>query len=335
MNRIEINRAHYYQSSRLRAYCCGCIHSESNTILICFFWAVLSFYFAVSAFLQQSPFYSYIDTVSQVAFGAINLLFGLVTLTSMVIFIFRNHIRRVNAVTGIITMMESKRTVFAITTNALGVIIVTLVNFIMFIKGRGDFMNWCIGTSVDYVENQYSNVNNNTALPENTLNNATDIYNCERLYQDEVKWSLLCLIIMSVVYIHWILIVASKNTYGFYNTQRRDDQLNFVYANAAPSGKKSSKLNILKSVKPSRNLLRDLIVHKQYGQFISPEDIAYDEKVDFNKQPTIAKNNSNVIHFEDNIYASKEEIQPPSSTYQQHTSYSPTNASTIANTNNI
>lgn len=108
-----------------------------------------------------------------------------------------------------------------------------------------------------------------------------------------------------------------------------------MYANAAPSGKKSSKLNILKSVKPSRNLLRDLIVHKQYGQFISPEDIAYDEKVDFNKQPTITKNSSNVIHFEDNIYASKEEIQPPSSTYQQHTPYSPTNASTIANTNNI
>lgn len=98
-------------------------------------------------------------------------------------------------------MMESKKTVFAITVNALGVLIVTLVNFIMFIKGRTDFLNWCIGSSVNYVENEYYNVNNNTALPVNTLSNVTDIYNCERLYQDEVKWSLLCLIIMSVVYV--------------------------------------------------------------------------------------------------------------------------------------
>lgn len=34
------NTRHYYNSSRLRAYCCGCIYSKSNTTFVCFFWAV-------------------------------------------------------------------------------------------------------------------------------------------------------------------------------------------------------------------------------------------------------------------------------------------------------
>lgn len=106
-----------------------------------------------------------------------------------------------NANMGVVTMMDSRRTVFAITANALGVLIVTIVNFIMFIRNKSDFNNWCIGLSVGYVEDQYSNVNNNTALPDNILSKTADIYNCERLYQDEVKWGLLCLIIMIVVYV--------------------------------------------------------------------------------------------------------------------------------------
>lgn len=42
-------------------------------------------------------FYSYVDTMPLVAFGATNLLFGIVTLTSMVIFLFRvNVLKRLN-----------------------------------------------------------------------------------------------------------------------------------------------------------------------------------------------------------------------------------------------
>lgn len=98
-------------------------------------------------------------------------------------------------------MGGSKRIVFAITANALGVLIVTLVNFILFVRNKADFNRWCIGESINYVEDEYSSVNNNTSLPLNKLSNTTDVYNCERLYQDEVKWSLLCLIIMFIVYV--------------------------------------------------------------------------------------------------------------------------------------
>lgn len=102
---------------------------------------------------------------------------------------------------GILTMHNSKGTVYAITANALAVLIVTLVNFILFVKNKKDFDIWCISTSVDYVEYEYSLVNNNTAIPQNKLSSTQDIYNCDRLFYDEVKWSLLCLVIMWIVYV--------------------------------------------------------------------------------------------------------------------------------------
>lgn len=34
------NINHYYQSSRVRAYCCGFISRSSNTTYVCFLWAV-------------------------------------------------------------------------------------------------------------------------------------------------------------------------------------------------------------------------------------------------------------------------------------------------------
>lgn len=108
---------------------------------------------------------------------------------------------RLRQAATIITLNDSRRTVFAITSNALAVLIVTLVNFILFVMNKDDFRSWCINTSINYVEGEYAQVNHNAKIPPNKLGTATDIYNCDRLYQDEVKWSLLCLIIMSIVYV--------------------------------------------------------------------------------------------------------------------------------------
>lgn len=102
---------------------------------------------------------------------------------------------------GILTMNNSRGTVFAITANAIAVLIVTLVNFILFVMNKKDFDVWCIRTSVGYVEYEYLEANNNTAIPQNKLSDTQDIYNCDRLFYAEVKWSLLCLVIMCIVYV--------------------------------------------------------------------------------------------------------------------------------------
>lgn len=108
---------------------------------------------------------------------------------------------------GFMNYMKSSRAVIVIAANALAVLIVTLVNFILFIKDKPNFDKWCIGLSAGYVKdiyNQtYSNSMSNSAaeIMSNTLNDSNDVYNCNRLYEDEIKWSLLCMIIMFVVYV--------------------------------------------------------------------------------------------------------------------------------------
>lgn len=112
---------------------------------------------------------------------------------------------------GLFKQLEkSKTTVFAITANALGVLIVTLANFILFIIEKDSFNDWCIGSSADYVKDVYIDYNPNSTVTtrtnlNSTLTNTIDVYNCERLFQDEVKWSLLCMVVMYVVYVSLVV----------------------------------------------------------------------------------------------------------------------------------
>lgn len=105
-------------------------------------------------------------------------------------------------------MNGTKKIVFAITTNALAVLIVTLVNFILFVRNKDEFKDWCVGESWGTVQTKYAD-NNATSTQLHRLDKSTDVYNCERLFQDEVKWGLICLIVMFVVYVS-ILIFSNK-----------------------------------------------------------------------------------------------------------------------------
>ncbi|KAI9258351.1 hypothetical protein EDC94DRAFT_613504 [Helicostylum pulchrum] len=217
------------------------------------------------------------------------------------------HRLRMARAAGILTMNNSRGTVFAITANAIAVLIVTLVNFILFVMNKKDFDVWCIRTSVGYVEYEYLEANNNTAIPQNKLSNTQDIYNCDRLFYAEVKWSLLCLVIMCIVYVHWILIVAARKAYNFYY-QRSEGPPMSEFSNIAPKSKRSKTLNVFRNVKPSKSIMKELLTHRQYGEFIPSEDTFHQEKLS-----TVGNNenlDSNIIQFEDNLYNSKE-IKPP------------------------
>ncbi|KAG1461291.1 hypothetical protein G6F55_003656 [Rhizopus delemar] len=252
-----------YNDLRFRAYCCGCIHSSINHPIIYFLWAVLSFYFAILAFLQKSPFYSYLQMIPLVAFGAINLLFGVVNLFCLALFLFRPRID-----VRIIGMYQSRMTVFAITANAIAVLVVTLVNFIFFASDQAGFYNWCISASTSYMADVYHQSNNATEAPPIPLESKEDYYNCQRLFKDELKWSFVCFAVMTVVYIHWILIIAARATYQYFNPVDMPPQPMLPaaeYGNMAPASKGFKGL--YRNMKPSKGLMEALLTHKQYSSY--------------------------------------------------------------------
>ncbi|KAG0783103.1 hypothetical protein G6F22_008825 [Rhizopus arrhizus] len=53
-------------------------------------------------------------------------------------------------------------TVFAITANAIAVLIVTLVNFIFFASDKSGFYDWCISSSTSYMTDVYHQINSNS-----------------------------------------------------------------------------------------------------------------------------------------------------------------------------
>ncbi|KAG0732618.1 hypothetical protein G6F57_018218 [Rhizopus arrhizus] len=93
-------------------------------------------------------------------------------------------------------------TVFAITANAIAVLIVTLVNFIFFASDKSGFYDWCISSSTSYMTDVYHQINSNsTEVLPISLESKEDYYNCQRLFEDEIKWSFVCFAVMTVVYV--------------------------------------------------------------------------------------------------------------------------------------
>ncbi|KAI7853655.1 hypothetical protein BDC45DRAFT_510766 [Circinella umbellata] len=181
--------------------CCGCFSNHFGSGIACLIWAGFSFYFAVLAFMQKSPFYSHLDQIPLIIFGVVNLIFGCISVAGFVIVYFRPIYVRVQIMVYIIAISGSL------------VLISTLVNFILFVVNQDNFRNWCIDHSR---ENTLSNIQNQNENMTPIELSDMDYYNCDRLFSNQVKWSLLCVIAMYIIYVHWMLVYAGFAGTSFF-----------------------------------------------------------------------------------------------------------------------
>ncbi|KAL1931996.1 hypothetical protein VTP01DRAFT_9052 [Rhizomucor pusillus] len=186
--------AHRYYWARVNSplRCCGCFNNRFGSWVACLIWAGFSFYFAIIAFMDKSPFYSYLDQIPLVIFGVINLIFGCVTLAGfLTVLLLPPSFSRIRFMVYVIA-----------TTGAL-VLIDMLVTFIIFVVNPDSFREACL-------QDAYNNAQN--ALDTNLTNvvdASDDYYNCDRLFADQTKWSLLCVVFMYITYVHWMLVFAA------------------------------------------------------------------------------------------------------------------------------
>ena len=89
--------------------------------------------------------------------------------------------------------------VYVIAISAILVLISTLVNFILFVVNQDTFRIWCLQDSrMTTLTNIQDQSGGNTTI---TLDSDIDYYNCDRLFANQVKWSLLCVIAMYIIYV--------------------------------------------------------------------------------------------------------------------------------------
>ncbi|KAI7875104.1 hypothetical protein K492DRAFT_168470 [Lichtheimia hyalospora FSU 10163] len=164
--------------------CCGCVHLRVGAGITCAFWAGLSLYFAVISFQNSSPFYSYMEQAALVVYGVVNLvlaMIGMLGLGAVYLDVY-SYVRTTSHV---------------IMVAVAAVLVDSLINAIIFMTLRSSYNAWCI----DNASNRFHTAVNSTAA--DMLDQ--DFYNCDRAWQDELKFGLLSFMMMTTFYasVYW------------------------------------------------------------------------------------------------------------------------------------
>ncbi|KAI7883632.1 hypothetical protein K492DRAFT_205293 [Lichtheimia hyalospora FSU 10163] len=156
--------------------CCGCIHLRVGAGISCLIWMGLSMYFAILSFQNKSR------NAPLIVYGVVNLLLALNGFFGMLA-LFRNrwfYVRLFSHATWTVLFM---------------VLVDGFANAIYFITQRDQFMSWCINSAADTL--------NNAANVTGTSLRGNDYYNCDRLFQAEIKFGLFSTVLMIVLYVYW------------------------------------------------------------------------------------------------------------------------------------
>ncbi|KAF7731376.1 hypothetical protein EC973_000184 [Apophysomyces ossiformis] len=127
-------------------------------------------------------------------FGVVNLILGLVALGGLFA-VFVN-------------MMQYIRTLaHAIWVSIFLVLVDGFINVILFITIRGDYLNSCIASASTTLNQNVQHSVSNGSVGFNFARD--DFYNCDKLWQDELKFSFIAILLMIVLYVYWAACIHS------------------------------------------------------------------------------------------------------------------------------
>ncbi|CAO3577871.1 unnamed protein product [Absidia cylindrospora] len=174
-------------SSFTRKYC-GIMSLRAGCALSCIAWIGIGFYGSILAFKFKSPIFSYIDQGALIAQGVICLLLviaggaGLTGLYAESMYILnRAH----------------KGAWFAV----FAFLVDFFVSIVLFGIQEHDNADWCFDQSKNNVDEHVS-LPNSTAIPF-TPPTTNDFYNCNKLWQDELKFAIAIYIVFLIFFIYW------------------------------------------------------------------------------------------------------------------------------------
>ncbi|SAM03011.1 hypothetical protein [Absidia glauca] len=172
---------------------CGCMSLRGGCTVASFIWTGINLYGCILAFQGRSPIFSYIDRTALMIQGAICLIFVLVALFAFFA-VFVN-------MPG--SLSFAHRSIWMI---VIVFLIDFFVNMVLFGVQQPQFQDWCINKSRGSIRTELQSVvlsNNGTQLSFTANVPGSDLYNCTRLWQDEVKFSVITFVMMAVCYVYW------------------------------------------------------------------------------------------------------------------------------------
>ncbi|CAO3688371.1 unnamed protein product [Umbelopsis ramanniana] len=144
--------------------------------------------------MSQSPFYTYFPQIALIIWGVVNLIFGLFALLGIVVAIlnFSIFLRSYTHLAWAGTFL---------------ILADTFANFVIYVNQRPIYVTNCVNDASSRFENELKNAFG--GISNVTLDQTSDFYNCSRLWSDELKLSILVLLLMLVIYTYWMFIIWS------------------------------------------------------------------------------------------------------------------------------
>ncbi|KAG2217285.1 hypothetical protein INT45_005387, partial [Circinella minor] len=179
---------------------CGCMSLQGGGILACLIWMGINLYVAILSFQERSPVFSHQQVNALMVTGAICILFLVAALFAM------------------FALITNKPAILRLAHRTMWVVVFIFVvnffiNIILFGVHRPSFKDWCINNSRNQLDAIMSPNNNNT---ETTIDNIGNIYNCDKLWEDELKFSIVLFIMMTICYLYWALCLWSYTQKQIY-----------------------------------------------------------------------------------------------------------------------
>ncbi|CEP16555.1 hypothetical protein [Parasitella parasitica] len=161
----------------------------------------VSLYFAILSLQGKSPFYSYLESIAIYFFGAINIIFVIISLGTLLPIYFGSYHGTRNAT-------------FVVFAGLALLLIDMLVNNIIFVVHKEKYVDWCINSAsgnLDSILRQKQiMIGSGDGTQEASFStNMGDFYNCSRTWEDELKFSAMMTLVISTVYIYWSISLYS------------------------------------------------------------------------------------------------------------------------------
>ncbi|KAG2205337.1 hypothetical protein INT46_008604 [Mucor plumbeus] len=169
---------------------CGCIHLRMGATISCIIWM-----------RRAVTLFSYMDTTAIYIFGTINLIFFGVSLGTLLPIYFGSY-------HGI------RRATYFIFTVLAFLLLDVFINTILFIVNRNNYVSWCINSAsanLDSILRQNQIIIGSDGDTEELKFDTEmgDFYNCNRTWEDELKFSIMMTIVMIMVYSYWAISLHS------------------------------------------------------------------------------------------------------------------------------
>ncbi|CDS04171.1 hypothetical protein LRAMOSA07126 [Lichtheimia ramosa] len=169
--------------------CCGCMSLQAGGLLACGIWLGLNMYGAILSFQHKSPIYSYLDSVALIIQGIICVAFS------------------IGAIFTVFSLITAKPLILRYAHRMMWVLVfIFIINFfidlIVFGVQRPQFIDWCTGRSRSRLDEQQSN-----NLP--AQGGDEDVYNCNKLWEAELKFAIVIFIMISLCFMYWALCIWS------------------------------------------------------------------------------------------------------------------------------